>query len=213
MRPSWPVSTRAGLTFVELLVVMAVSAIILVAIMSFLASGFPLSRVVYEQASATETARLQLKRMTKALREARYADTGAYPLVEMEPARVIFYSDVDGDDLTERMRYELRGTDLERGVIKPSGEPLSYESESEQTAVVARNIRNGAQPVFTYYSGDYPDDAVPLSPADLTEVKYIQYRLIIDADPAADPPAVDLVSQVQLRNLKTNLGEGALADD
>lgn len=208
MRSCWPERCgAAGLTLIELLLVMAMSAIILVVLVRFLASGFPLSRAVFAQASATETARLQLKRMTKALREARYADTGAYPLVEMEPARIVFYSDVDADDVTERLRYELRGTDLERGVIKPTGEPLRYDPDDEQTAVVARHVRNGAQPVFTYYGGDYPADAAPLSMVDLTEVKYIQYQLVIDTDPAQDPLAVDLISQVQLRNLKTNLGE------
>ncbi len=50
-------------------------------------------------------------------------------------------------------------------------------------------------------------DSTPLSPTDLTEVKYIQFNLLIDADPLVDPGPVNLISQVQIRNLKTNLGE------
>lgn len=202
-------TAEAGFTLVELVIVAGISALMLAVLARFMASGFPLSRAVYEQASATETARVQLARITRALREARYADTGAYPLVEMEPSRIVFYSDVDADDVTERLRYELRGTDLERGVVKPSGTPLVYDAATETTVIVARGIRNGAEPVFTYFSGDYPGDSVPLSPVDLTEVKYIQYRLLIDSDPVNDPPAVELLSQVQLRNLKDNLGEEA----
>ena len=72
---------------------------------------------------------------------------------------------------------------------------------------VAANIRNGAAPVFTYYDGNYPAVTPPLTPADVTEVKYINFSLIIDVDPAVDPPPVTVASQVQLRNLKTNLGE------
>lgn len=200
---------QRGLTLVELLVVMAVGAIVLIALTSFIARGFPVSRAVLAQASAAETARLHLQRISKALREARYADTGAYPLVEMEPARVVFYSDVDGDDVTERLRYELRGSTLERGVIKPSGEPLRYDEDDEVTTVVAQGVRNGTEPVFIYYSGAYPAEETPLLPADLTEVKYIQFRLVIDTDPAHDPLPIDVVSQVHLRNLKTNLGEAA----
>lgn len=201
--------SQRGLSLVELLVVMAISSIVLIALMNFLASGFPVSRVVFAQAMAAETARLQLQRISKALREARYADTGAYPLAEMEPARIVFYADVDGDDVTERLRYELRGSTLERGIIKPSGEPLRYDEEEEVASVVAAGVRNGAEPVFTYYSGDYPADTTPLLPADLADVKYIQFQLVIDADPANDPLPVEIISQVQLRNLKTNLGEMA----
>ena len=198
---------KQGFTLVELMVVAAISSIILIVLMRFLASGYPLSRVVFEQAGATETARLQLKRMVKALREARESDTGGYPLVVAGPQQLIFYSDVDGDDATERIRYELSGTQLERGVIKPSGDPLSYNESNEVVAVVAASVRNGSDPLFVYYTGDYPADPTELAPTDLTEVKYIEFRLLLDADPDSDPPAIDVVSQVQLRNLKTNLGE------
>jgi prepilin-type N-terminal cleavage/methylation domain-containing protein len=105
-----------GLTLVELVVTVAISSIILVALMRFLASAYPLSRVVFEQASATETARVQLARITKVLREARESDTGGYPLVATQPQRLIFYADIDVDDATERVRYELSGTRLERGL-------------------------------------------------------------------------------------------------
>lgn len=196
-----------GVTLVEIILVVSISSIILVALLRFMAVGYPLSRIVFLQASATETARVQLKRISKGLREARESDTGGYPLVAMEPQKIIFYSDVDSDDITERVRYELVGTNLTRGIIKPSGDPLAYNEEEEETAVVAGAVRNGASDIFTYYSGNYPADPVPLSPIDLTEVKYIEFRLLIDANVDEDPPPVEVLSQVQLRNLKTNLGQ------
>lgn len=191
----------------EMILVVGISSIVLVALMRFMAAGYPLSRVVFLQASSTETARVQLKRISKGLREARESDTGGYPLVVMEPQKIIFYSDVDSDDTTERVRYELVGTNLTRGIIKPSGDPLGYHEDEEEAAVVAGAVRNGSDDIFTYYSGDYPADPAPLSPTDLTEVKYIEFRLLIDANVDVDPPPVEMLSQVQLRNLKTNLGQ------
>ena len=196
-----------GMTLVEIVVVMAISSIVIVIIVRALATGLPVSKVVMLQVRSTETARLQLKRIAKALREARESDTGSYPLVEVDSQRIIFYSDVDSDTATERIRYELVGTNLERGVIEPSGNPIRYNQNDEETTVVASSVRNGGDAVFTYYTGDYPADPTPLSPTDLTEVKYIQFNLLIDADPLIDPEPVNLISQVQLRNLKTNLGE------
>jgi prepilin-type N-terminal cleavage/methylation domain-containing protein len=196
-----------GFTLTEMTVVLAISSILLVALMRFFSSGYPLSRVVFEQASATETARVQLRRLVRTLREARESDTGAYPLVVAEEQRLIFYADVDDDEVTERIRYELSGSDLERGIIEPGGDPLAYQSSDEETSVVAAGIRNGGQPVFIYYSGDYPADTTELTPADLTEVKYVAFRLLVDTNPTADPPPIEIASHVHLRNLKTNLAE------
>lgn len=200
---------HTGFSLVELMVAVAIASLLLLVLVRFMTSGDVLSRRVVAQGQANETVRLQLKRMVKALREARYADTGAYPLVEMEPQRLIFYANVDEDAATERVRYELVGSSLERGVVEPTGEPLVYDLTTEQVSVVARSIRNGSEALFTYYGGDYPSDPTPLMPIDLTEVKYIQLRLVVDVDSDSDPPPLEVVSQVQLRNLKTNLGEVA----
>lgn len=201
-------NTRRGFTLLEILVVLSIMSIILVVLLRFSATGYHFSREIRSQQQAVENARIQLKRISKAIRETRFADTGAYPLVDMQPDRIIFYSDVDADSTVERIRYELNQTDLERGVTEPTSDPLIYDVENnEQVSVVAKSIRNGYDPIFTYYNGDYPADTTPLTPIDLTEVKYVQFRLLIDVDPEADPAVVDVRSQVQLRNLKTNLGQ------
>lgn len=197
-----------GFSLTEILVVIGISSVIMVVLMRFTATGWSVSRETRLQQEATEDARLQLKRIAKGMREAKIADTGAYPLVVMQPQRMDFYSDVDADNTTELIRYQLVGTNLERGVTEPSGNPLVYnQATNEQKTVVARSIRNGAAAIFTYYNGDYPEDQTPLSPIDLTEVKYVQFHLIVDSNPNVDPAPIDIISQVQLRNLKANLGE------
>lgn len=199
-----------GFTLIEIVVVIGITSFIVVALARFTASGWQISREAHLQQQATEDARLQLERIAKAIREARVADTGAYPLVVMGEQRMEFYANVDADTATELVRYELVGTDLERGITKPTGTPLTYnQAANEQESVVARSIQNGAGSIFTYYSGDYPADQTELAPIDLTEVKYVQFHLVVDADTAVPPEPIDIVSQVQLRNLKTNLGETA----
>lgn len=198
----------SGFTVLEVIIVIGLSSILLMALLRFLVAGYPLSKVTYLQQRSTEMARLQLKRLTKAFREVRQSDTGAYPLVEMLPQRVVFYANVDSDPAVERVRYELKGENLERGVTEPTGNPLLYDPvNNEKVSVVASSIRNGTEPVFIYYSGNYPFDLTPLNPVDVTKVKYIQFHLAVDIDPNVDPAPIDVVSQVQLRNLKTNLGE------
>lgn len=200
-------SRQRGLTVIEVVIGAALSLLLLTALLRFLVVGFPLARVTYLQSQSTETARIQLRRLSKELRELRQADTGSYALATAEPQRIIFYANVDADALTERVRYQLVGTNLQRGIIKPTGSPLTYNVASEVVTTVTAHVQNGATPIFTYYDGDYPAATTPLNPVDVTEVKYINFSLVIDSDPAVDPPPVTVASQVQLRNLKTNLGE------
>lgn len=197
-----------GFTLIEMLVVITISGILLAALTRFTATGWHLSREIRLQQQATEDARLQLERIARVIREARSADTGAYPLVVMQPQRMDFYSNVDADTATELVRYQLVGNALQRGVTQPTGNPVVYnQATNEQVSVVAESIQNGAAAVFTYYNGDYPADLTALSPIDLTEVKYVQFHLQVDVNPNVDPAPIDIISQVQLRNLKTNLGQ------
>lgn len=196
-----------GFSVLEIIIVIGISSLLLTALLRFVVIGYPISKTTYLQARSTEVARLQLKRLAKNLRELRPADTGAYPLVETSAQRIVFYSNIDNDPATEKVRFELNGTNFIRGVTDPSGDPLSYSEDNEVESVVVSSIRNASNPIFTYYTGDYPANQTALTPTDLTEVKYIQFHLNIDIDPDAPPPAVDVNSQVQLRNLKTNLGE------
>jgi len=197
---------QAGFSLVELMIVVAITSIIMTALVRFMSTSDLLQRRTWVQGQANEIARLTLRRMSSALREVRYSVTGAYPLVTMEPQRIIFYADIDADEMVERVRYELAGEQLIHGVTEPSGTPSDYDVSMEKSTAVASYIRNGTEPIFTYYTGDYPADQTALSPVDLTAVKYIQFRLLIDIDPSQEPPATEVISQVQLRNLKTNLG-------
>lgn len=191
----------------EIVVAVLLSSILIVALLRFLTIGYPLSRITYLQTRSTETARVQLRRMAKAIRQARSSDTGAFAIEEASPQRLIFYTDVNGDNVTERMRYELSGTNLIRGVTVPTGNPLQYNVNTETSTTITSSVRNGANPIFVYYDGDFPENPDPLDPVDVTDVKYIEFILDIDVDTNNDPPPITVRSQVQVRNLKSNLGE------
>jgi type II secretory pathway pseudopilin PulG len=195
-----------GFTIIEVIVVTFITSMAIIVLVRFVGVGFPLSKVSLIQASSTETARLQLHRLATALRELRYSDDGAYPIEEASPQRLIFYANIDTDIAVERVRYELVGTNVVRGVTKPSGTPLAYNPAQEVTTTVARYIRNGAIALFTYYTGNYPTDTTVLTNSDVLKITYIDFNLLLDVDPAVAPPAIPIHSQVQLRNLKTNLG-------
>lgn len=196
---------QRGFTLVEIIVVIAISSILMAGMIRYMASALPIYRSSFLQSLANETARVQLKRISHEIRSAQPSDSGAFPIVEASPQRFIFYANVDSDSSVERVRYELIGTNLVRGITKPSGTPITYNTSTEQVSTVASTIRNGSNPVFYYYGSDYPANQQQVSGTDIANISYISFSLTIDADTAQDPPAVVLQSQVQLRNLKTNL--------
>lgn len=191
----------------EILVVLLIFSLLSLALLRFIGSGFSVSRSVLLQQQAVEDARLQLKRISRSLREARPGAGGEYSLADMQPQRMIYFADVDGDSAVERVRYELSGTDLLRGVVEPEGDPPEYILANEEVTVVSRNIRNASEPVFVFYSGNFPADTTELTPVDVTEVKHIKFYLRIDVNPDVEPDEVVVQSEVQLRNLKDNLGD------
>lgn len=194
-----------GFTLVEIVVVIAISSLLMVGLIRFMAGALPIYRSTFEQELADETARVQLKRMTHEMRSAQPSDTGAFPIIEASSSRFIFYANADSDASIERIRYELIGTDLVRGVTKASGSPATYNTAQEKVTTIARSVRNGTNPVFYYYGSSYPANQSQVSGTNIANITYISFTLTIDADTAQDPPAVTLQSQVQLRNLKTNL--------
>ena len=193
------------MTLLEIIVAIAISSIILMGMVRFLGTSIPAYRSLFLQSIADEAARVQLVRISHLMRSAKTSDTGAFPLVEASAQRVIFYANIDDDAATERVRYELNGTDLVRGVTKPSGDPIIYDTGQETVTTVARFIRNGISPVFLYYGSNYPQDTTQVPGTSLASIAYIAFSLTIDADTTNEPDAVTIQSQVQLRNLKTNL--------
>jgi prepilin-type N-terminal cleavage/methylation domain-containing protein len=196
---------NAGFTLIELIVVMAITGILSLGILA-------LQRVMSNSSLSTlgsylnvEEANRGIITMVKEIRNIRAGDNAAYPLERAQDQEMVFYSDVDFDGDTDKVRYTLSGTQFIRGVINPVGFPATYPSSDEKIKVIAENVQNGTNPVFYYYNGDWPDDTVnnPLpSPARLSDTKLMKVRLEIGS--STDNLYI-LESYVQIRMLKNNL--------
>ena len=157
--------------------------------------------------SGAQDARAVLRTMAREIRTASSSNLGTYTIATASPQTFIFYSDIDDDGLKERIRYFLDDTDLKKGVIKPSGNPLVYDPASEIiVSVLVQNVKNDSQNIFDYYDTNYDGTTDPLSePINLISVRLVKITIIIDADENRAPVAKTFTSQVSLRNLKDNL--------
>lgn len=207
-----------GLTLIEVIVTVVIIIIAMGAISSSVIALYRTHGYTLQQSQAIGEARKGIETMVKEIREARGGDDGSYIIEKAEDFQFIFYSDIDKDEVTERVRYFVEGTDFKKGVIEPTGWPIKYPSENEEIFILSKYVRN-QPPIFKYYNGDWLGEAYCLqnptstvcttnplpTPARLKETKLMHLYLIINVDPNRPPQNYELSSDVQIRNLKTNL--------
>src|SRR3990167_3437860 len=90
----------------------------------------------------------------------RAGDNGSYPLEIAGDWEIIFYSDIDYDGNAERVRYFLADSTLTKGIIEPTGFPITSPAGNEFVKIISENVRNGIEPVFYYYNSNWPLDKV-----------------------------------------------------
>ncbi len=202
-------SRQRGFSLIEGLLTVALFGLIMVSLSGFILAGYRAYSYNFEQTAAISEARRGIEIMVKEIREAKTGDDGSYALVQAGDLSFAFYSDIDRDTATERVRYFLDGTNFKKGVVKPSGDPPQYNLTSETISVLSQYVRNTApDPIFTYYNGSWPSDTInnPLPTLTrLSETKLMHLRLKINVDPNRPPNDFVLESDAQVRNLKTNL--------
>ena len=195
-----------GFSVIELLVGIFILTLIGIAVFMFQKDIFFLNRFLSGRLAAQDEVRRTFKTITAEVRQLSPSSLGAHPIAEANPTSFVFYSNIDGDTFKEKVRYFLDGTILKKGVIKPSGDPLSYNIADEIISEVVHDIANGATPIFSYYDTDYDGTTPPLgNPVDIPLVRLVKITVLIDQDPLRPPGVITLTTQVSMRNLKDNL--------
>jgi len=192
-----------GFSLIEVMAVLTISVIFTMISSDFIAQGFRSSTFVYEQDMAVQSARKAQDIMVKEIRKANRAETGEYLLDTVLAQTFTFYSDIDSDGATEKVRYFLDNNILKKGVIRAVGSPVSYPSGNEVFSILARYINNGANPIFLYYD---KNNLLINNPAlNKQEIRLIEISAKINVSPEKAPKDFNIEADVQIRNLKDNL--------
>lgn len=195
-----------GFTIVELLVALGISAMIAITVVWLIIDGLRYSNIIFEQLQTQNDGRRVLQQVIDVVRKTEESSIGGYPLASAGDYELIVYANIDDDSLRERVRFWLDDTALKKGVIKPSGSPLSY-SGAESVVEIAHSVVNieENQPVFLYYDENYTgtEDALT-QPIDEVDVRMVRVRLELEEDPTESPVPLEVESAAMIRNLKGN---------
>ncbi|MFA6476228.1 MAG: prepilin-type N-terminal cleavage/methylation domain-containing protein [Candidatus Paceibacterota bacterium] len=182
-----------GLTLIELLVAISISLLVGIAVINFGRDIFYQNYLVSKSLVSENEAKSTLSRIVTELRRAVPAGTGAYPLDTVSSTTLIFYSDTNGDGVSERLHYWRDGLSLKRGLTSPSGSPYTYSPTDGSVGIAVNTLINATGTIFSYYDQNYDGSSSPLSlPVNVASVRLIKIDL------------GNLSNQVMLRVLKDN---------
>lgn len=187
-----------GLTLIETGLAISVFLLGIVAVFSLVEFGYFGKDYTFQQALSIEEARRGVETMLKEIREARSGEDGSFAIANAEGFEFSFFSDIDTDGETEKVRYFLDGTDFKKGIIEPQCCPISYPTSSEQIITLSRYVRN-SPPIFKYFDKD-GNELGP--PANLKDTKRMRVYLVVNVNPNRPPQDFVLETDVLLRNLQ-----------
>src|SRR3989339_850533 len=188
---------KKGFTISELLISIFILSVLTLGVSTFQRDVFSLNFALQNGLSAQMSARRVVKTMVAELRETGPSALGAYPIASASSTSITFYSDVNNDGLRDRVRYYVSGTNVKRGIIAPSGNPLTYNSANEKISnVISDFIASSTRPLFEYYPADYAGSTAPLTyPVNIQSVRLVKVTAIIDKNPGRSPAQIVVTSQ------------------
>ncbi len=197
---------RAGFSLVELLVSLAILTMVIGVLTAFEKDVISLDDTLQFSLNAQLGGREVVRTMVTELRKATQSAVGSYPIVLASTSAITFYSDINGNGTAEQVRYFLSGNTIKKGVVVPTGSPLSYNQANEVvTTLISSVVASSTLPIFQYYPSTYAGTSSPLAqPVNIPSVRLVQITVIIDANPLRSPSKLVVTSQVMLRNLKDN---------
>lgn len=193
-----------GFTLVEIIVSVTLLSLIIIAATSLQRDTFYLNNVIANNLAVEQEGRKVLRPIINELRGASPSSTGTYPIESASSTAIVFYADTNNNGNKERIRYFLQDNELKRGVVYPSGSPLSYSTSTESISTLIRDVV-ATTSIFSYYDSAYTGTSSPLSnPPPITQIRLVKISVPIDKNGSRPPGMITVSSQVSIRNLKDN---------
>lgn len=180
------IRNELGITIIELMVSVSMAAVLIAVVTLFTTGVLDVSRREIEQGKINETARVQMERMSDAIRTASNFDengSGEYDggaerwIQAATEDSIKVWADVDGDGVMKSIIYSLNGSDLQLG-----GTTIAI---GVQNMVLPSPI-----PMFRYYSvGGVNAVLVDPAVAGLDAIGRVEITLVVDADVGQAPEA------------------------
>jgi prepilin-type N-terminal cleavage/methylation domain-containing protein len=197
-----------GFSLIEILIVAAIGSSIVLIVTNFSGNVNLLNNLVSAGLQSKSDVGQTLQVVTSEIRSAGPSESGAYPIDAAGTSSFSFYTDFNKDGLMEHLRYFLASSSLWKGVIQPTGTPMTqYPTSSETITDVLDNVFVAtATPLFAYYGAAYTGGTPPLTmPVDISQIRLVGLNLLISVRASGTPTSTEsYATVVDIRNLRSN---------
>lgn len=192
------IRNQSGFTLLEMLISSAVFVIILFAIYLMLTTN----QVTYmrgeNRVEIQQNGRVAMRRMAREIRMAGYDPSSAIPAqgsqtaIQVANANIVtFIADLDGDDVTDWVRYRLQGNQLIRDSSSWVGGAWNPPIANPTSSVLADSLSALS---FTYF------DRTDTGTATLADIRRITLGITLQDTASGFQDTFPLTSDVRLRN-------------
>ncbi len=191
-----------GMTLTEVLVVITLSTVLMLGIMTVVIQFYQLQGHLIAQRQAIAEAENGMNQLVRDLRTMSFAFDGTYPLHARSTTSIAFFVDVNGNQISDFVRYELRDKELEKDVHVATGVPPVINMDTpDYTQVIAHSVQNQVLgiPLFLYTDRS----GVPvLEGQGVANISYIELNLHVNVDSNRITQPTELRSSAAPRNLQ-----------
>ncbi len=187
----------SGFTLIEVLASIGIYTVLLLAISTLFLSLYRQQAADIGLLERTHNANVFLDTVGRELRAANRAEDGSFTLMTADGDTLAFYTDFDNDSETERVTYQLTGTNLTKTVVEP-GAAKDYAGAGT-TRTLCTQVR-GAQ-IFSYYDENYAGAGAALAePVAFLRIKLVGIAFDLNSAGLSSYP-LHFETKIRFRNL------------
>jgi len=198
------IKKQKGFTLIEIVISVSIIAMIVGAVGAFQSGIFKSNRIIQSGLMNQQEAKKLIRPFAQEVRGANISALGGYPIATATSLTFTFYTDLDGDGLSEKVKYYVENGELIKSVIEPDTETHQYDEENSKITKVIKDIID--EPVFYYFGDDYvgSSSSTPLaSPVTPSEIKVVKIVVKINSNESSEVEPFEVSTQVSLRNLNS----------
>lgn len=192
-----PLIIRGGMTMTEVLVTIGIFSMIMVGVSQLFLKSWQNYNLVMHTNEASVAANRGSSELVNTIRRISNGADGGYPILTAGSFDLKVFSDIDKDEVVEKVHYYLNGTDLMVGISNPiAGTPVTYPNGDSTSSLVVKNIVNdSSHPLFYYYNGT---NVLINNPASaINTIRMIEINLVVNRNEGD----ITIESYASLRNL------------
>lgn len=110
-------TASSGFTYIEILISTVLMGLVIMGVAKLSQLFFSGYSFSLEETMAISEAQNAMTTMEREIREMRDGEDGSYPLVTADDNELVFFAETNNDDMVDRIRYYLVGTDLIKQVF------------------------------------------------------------------------------------------------